>query len=269
MATENQIIFQQIRNSTNKLTYSGLNILIDPFLTPKGYYPGFEMAPTVEMKKIRIPVNDLPIPIEQILKDLDAVIITHTHSDHWDEYTSKLIPKYIPIFVQNPGDKKIIASQGFTDVRVVGINTPFKGITITKIPGQHGCEEMLSNPTLAEVSGDSMQFVLRAPGQKTFYVSGDTIWNELVELALNKYKPDIIVLNAPQAAYDGLKGSSVMGPEDVKKCYEFCKEAKIIPVHMNSLPHCLCTIEKMKKFVEENKMQDRVLVPEDGEILKF
>ena len=47
MATENQIIFQQIRNSTNKLTYSGLNILIDPFLTPKGYYPGFEMAPTV------------------------------------------------------------------------------------------------------------------------------------------------------------------------------------------------------------------------------
>ena len=225
MSTENQIIFQQIRNSTNKLTYSGLNILIDPFLTPKGYYPGFEMAPTVEMKKIRIPVNDLPIPIEQILKDLD--------------------------------------------VRVVGINTPFKGITITKIPGQHGCEEMLSNPTLAEVSGDSMQFVLRAPGQKTFYVSGDTIWNELVELALNKYKPDIIVLNAPQGAYDGLKGSSVMGPEDVKKCYEFCKEAKIIPVHMNSLPHCLCTIEKMKKFVEENKMQDRVLVPEDGEILKF
>ena len=25
----------------------------------------------------------------------------------------------------------------------------------------------------------------------------------------------------------------------------------------------------MKKFVEENKLQDRVIVPEDGEILKF
>jgi len=60
-----------------------------------------------------------------------------------------------------------------------------------------------------------------------------------------------------------------MGPDDVKKCYEFCKTAKIIPVHMNSLIHCICTIEKMKKFVEENKLQDRVIVPNDGEILKL
>ena len=59
MSTQNEIIFHQIRNCTTKLTYSGLNILIDPFFTPKGYYPGFELAPTVEMKKIRIPLNDL------------------------------------------------------------------------------------------------------------------------------------------------------------------------------------------------------------------
>ena len=38
---------------------------------------------------------------------------------------------------------------------------------------------------------------------------------------------------------------------------------------MNSYPHCIYTIEKMKKFVEENNMKDRVIVPEDGEILKF
>ena len=28
---------------------------------------------------------DLPIPMDQILKNLDAVIITHIHIDHWDE----------------------------------------------------------------------------------------------------------------------------------------------------------------------------------------
>ena len=38
---------------------------------------------------------------------------------------------------------------------------------------------------------------------------------------------------------------------------------------MNSLAHCLCTIDMMKKYVEENKLQDRVLVPTDGEILKI
>ena len=139
------IIFHHIRNSTSKLSYSGLKILVDPFFTPKEYYPGFELGPTIEIKKTRIPLVDLPLPIEEIVKDIDACIISHLHADHWDEYTAKYIPKNIPIFVQNREDKKRIQEQGFSDVRVVGINTPFKGITITKTGGQHGCVEMLFN----------------------------------------------------------------------------------------------------------------------------
>ena len=96
-----------------------------------------------------------------------AIIITHTHIDHWDDYTAKFIPKYIPIFVQNASDKKLVVNQGFTDVRVVGVNTPFKGITITKTGGQHGTDEMFSDPKLAEFFGESMGFVLKAPGQKS------------------------------------------------------------------------------------------------------
>ena len=265
----NQFIFHHIRNATSKITYSGLKILVDPFLTPKGYYPGYDLCPILEERKTRLPTRDLPISIEEIVKDIDAVIITHTHVDHWDEYTSKYIPKYIPIFVQHATDKKLIQAQGFPDIRVVGINTPFKGITITKTLGQHGCEEMLKIPSYAEMLGESMGFVLRAPREKTVYFGGDTIWHEYVELAITKYKPDIIVLNAPQGRYSGFQGTTMMDPEDVKKCYEFCKTAKIIPVHMDSYPHCLCTTDKMKKFVEENKLQDRVLITTEREILKL
>ena len=70
-------------------------------MTPKGYYPGYDQCPILEERKTRLPTRDLPISIEEIVKDIDAVIITHTHVDHWDEYTSKYIPKYIPIFVQH------------------------------------------------------------------------------------------------------------------------------------------------------------------------
>ena len=66
-----------------------------------------------------------PIPVEEIIKDLEAILITHTHIDHWDDYTAKLIPKHIPIFVQDAADKKLVVNQGFIDVRVLGINTPF------------------------------------------------------------------------------------------------------------------------------------------------
>ena len=265
----NQLIFHHIRNSTAKLNYSGLKILVDPFFAPKEYYPGFELCPTLEGKKARIPLVDLPMSIEEIIKDIDAIIITHTHYDHWDDYTAKHIPKYIPVFVQHASDKKLIQSQGFSDVRVTGINTPFKGISITKTLGQHGTDELLKIPSMAEILDETMGFVLRAEGEKTIYFAGDAIWNEYVELAITKYKPDIIVLNAPQGQYDGYEGSPVMSPKDVKKCYEFCKTAKIIPVHMDCLPHLLYTTEKMKKFVEENNLQDRVIVPTIGEILKL
>ena len=47
------------------------------------------------------------------------------------------------MFVQYAADKKLVQSQGFIDVRVVGINTPFKGISITKTGGQHGSDSIL------------------------------------------------------------------------------------------------------------------------------
>ena len=165
-SSSTEIIFHHIRNCTEKLTYCGMKFLIDPFFTPKGYYPGFEMCPTEEGKKIPLPMVDLPksVTIEEILKDIVAILVTHTHVDHWDEYTAKFIPKNIPIFVQNAGDKKLIVNQGFTDVRVLGINVPFKGITLTKTGGQHGSDEILSDTTIAENFGDSMGFVFKAPG---------------------------------------------------------------------------------------------------------
>ena len=267
--TDKQIKMHHIRNCTEKLFYSGLVILVDPFFTPKGYYPGFDLCPTLEGKKTRVPLVDLKVPIDEIIKDIDAIIVTHTHFDHWDEYTSKYIPKFVPIFVQNISDKKIIQNQGFSDVRVLGINVPFKGITITKTLGQHGTDQMFSNTTIAENFGESMGFVLKAPGLKTIYFTGDTIYHDYVELALKKHKPDIIVAFAADCRYEGLEGSSMMGPNDIKKLYDDWKNSTIIAVHMDSFCHGASTIESMKKFAKEKNIQDRVIVPTDNEILKL
>ena len=261
--------FQHIRNATAKIIYSGLSILVDPILCPKGTYPGFDVANTIERKKMRNPLIELPTSVDEILKDLEAVILTHTHLDHWEEHAAKLIPKYIPIFVQHAGDKRLVQSQGFVDVRVVGINTPFKGITITKTGGQHGSDEMLSVPSIAELSDESMGFVLRAPGEKTVYFAGDTIWHDYVECSIKKYDPDWIVLNTGEAKIEGFKGSLIMGTDDVKRCVEFTKKAKIITVHMDAINHCVCSREMMRKFVKDNKFEENVLVPNDGEVINL
>ena len=53
-------------------------------------------------------------------------------------------------------------------MRVLGINVPFKGITLTKTGGQHGYDSVLSDTTIAENFGDSMGFVFKSQDKKLF-----------------------------------------------------------------------------------------------------
>jgi L-ascorbate metabolism protein UlaG (beta-lactamase superfamily) len=264
-----ELTYKQIRSATGRITYAGLTFLVDPLLAPKGEYPGFELAKLQANKLKRNPLIDLPEPVEEVIKGIEGVILTHTHLDHWDPCAAKIIPKYIPFFVQHAADKKLITDAGFADVRVVGVNTPFKGITITKTSGQHGSDSILSNPIIAAISDESMGFVLKAPGHKTVYFAGDTIWQEYVEVAIKKHNPDYIVLNTGYAEVEGFDGSLIMGTNDVETCYKFAPKAKIITAHMDAINHCACTREDMRKFVKEKKLEDRVLIPNDGETLKL
>ena len=70
---------QHIRNATSKIDYAGKVFLIDPLLAKKGAYPGFEG--TVRSDR-RNPMVELPMPAPEVLKGVDAVIVTHTHLDH-------------------------------------------------------------------------------------------------------------------------------------------------------------------------------------------
>ena len=92
---------------------------------------------------------------------MDAVIVTHTHEDHWDETAARSIPKNLPVYVQHQADAAKIRSQGFTDVRVLNGSAVFNGVTISKTGGVHGTEAMYANPQLAEILGDAMGVVFQ------------------------------------------------------------------------------------------------------------
>jgi L-ascorbate metabolism protein UlaG (beta-lactamase superfamily) len=72
---------QHIRNATTKIDYAGKTFLVDPFLAKKDTYPGFEGT---FRSHLRNPTVELPMSVEDVLKGVDAVIVTHTHLDHWD-----------------------------------------------------------------------------------------------------------------------------------------------------------------------------------------
>ncbi|MBF0752013.1 MULTISPECIES: MBL fold metallo-hydrolase [unclassified Pasteurella] len=260
-----EISYQHIRNATAKIEMAGSTFLVDPYLAPKGTYAGFEG--TINSQK-RNPLIDMAEPVEKVLEGVDAVIVTHTHADHWDEYAQKMLPKTLPIFVQNAGDAQIIRSQGFKDVRVVGKNTEFNQVKLSKTGGQHGTDQMYSNPQFAEILGEAMGVVMQADGEKTLYIVGDTIWNEEVDFALNRYKPEVIVMNTGYAQMEGNSDSIIMGKADVAKARQVAPKADIITVHMDAVNHASVTSDEMRKFVKENNLS-KVAVPKESEVLKY
>lgn len=260
------ISYKHIRNATGRIEYAGTVFLVDPFLADKGAYPGFEGTPNPDK---RIPLIDMAESASEVIKGIDAVILTHTHLDHWDKSAQKILPKDVPFFVQNAGDARTIREQGFTNVMVVGKNTPFKNVRISRTGGQHGPDELYSVPARAEFAGDAMGFVFQSDGVKTLYVVGDTIWMPYVDVALETYKPEITVMNTGYAMVNGIKGSLIMGKDDILHMYNAMPGTQIIAVHMDTVNHTMTSSDEVREFVKVHSLNDRVYVPREGETLKF
>ncbi|NHZ82673.1 MBL fold metallo-hydrolase [Massilia sp. CCM 8695] len=258
--------FQQIRNATIKLEYAGTTFLVDPMLARKGAFPGFRGTYN---SHLRNPLVELPLPLSEVVK-ADAIVVTHTHDDHWDDAAKQSLRKDMPIFTQNEEDAQSIRKDGFTDVRVLDGDTVFKGTRLRKTAGVHGTDQMMMVSPLAKRMGAVSGVVFERAGYKSVYVAGDTVWNGDVESAIKQFRPDVIILNTGYARVLGFEGSIIMGKEDLYRAYQLAPKATVVGIHMEALNHLMQTRKDLRDhIVEKNMDPTRVLVPEDGESYRF
>lgn len=250
---------QQIRNATLVVEYAGKKFLIDPMLAEKGAYPPFPNAPRQDQNN---PLVELPTSVDNIIKDVDAVIVTHLHYDHWDEAAKEVLPKDIKLFSQNEEDATEIRNAGFKNVEVLTKDTVFEGIQLIKTKGEHGRGEIL------KLAGLVCGVVFKHQSEKTLYVAGDTVWYDTVQEEIDTHQPEIIVVNGgDNQFYEG--GSLIMGKEDIYETYKAAPKAKIIVSHMEAVNHWGLSKEELKSFINEKEITSDVLVPEDGESYSF
>lgn len=257
--------YQHIRNATAKVHYASKTFLIDPMLGAKDSFPGFQGTLHSE---IRNPTVELPMSVNEILADVDAIIVTHTHTDHWE--STQHIPKHLPIFTQHEHDAQLIRDQGFTNVRILSAHEVFEGVLLSRTGCTHGTPDMFKIPQLAEALGSVMGIVFQASNHPTLYLAADTVWEEHVDAAIKTYQPDYLVLNAGNALFQGFDESIIMGKKDVcKACQVTRPNTKVIAVHLEAINHCVLTRLELSQYIQANDVANRVVVPADGEVINL
>lgn len=221
------MILQQIRNSTLLLHFAGKKLLIDPVLSEN-------------------PSDRLPVSLKELLS-ADAVILTSLHPDHFDDAARDRLPKTIPVFVQDKMDQVSLKGFGFSSVQILGQETSFGNIRLTRTP----------------LNGNPCGVLITHPAEKDIFVTGDSVWNDGFLKAVHTIQPRAIAVNCGP---EGLTGATPadLGKEDIAKLHDAAPKSSIIICHIDAFSQWGLSRKLLKEYASENNLSHRFLIPEDS-----
>ncbi|MEM6529477.1 MAG: MBL fold metallo-hydrolase, partial [Chloroflexota bacterium] len=190
--------------------------------------------------------------------------VTHTHGDHFGPVAQEKLDKTLPLFCQ-PVNTDAIREAGFTAVVPIDTETTWEGMTITRTGGHHG------RGGVTEIMGRVSGFVLRAEGEATLHIVGDSVLVDEVRDAIRTYNPDIIVTNSGGAMWDdpdnpGERTTILMDAAETVQVAQLAPASRIITVHLEALDHCTVTRTDLRTAADAAGIPaERVLIPADGE----
>jgi L-ascorbate metabolism protein UlaG (beta-lactamase superfamily) len=174
-----------------------------------------------------------------------------------DDAAAAALSKSTPIFCQ-PNDNATFDDAGFTSVSMIDTYFTFKEVTVIRTSGQHGTGHI--GQSMGIVSG----FILKADGEPTVYIAGDTIWCDDVKQAMDVYQPDATIVNAGGARFT-VGNRITMDADDVISLCRYAAYTKVVAVHMDTINHCLVTREDLQIRLAAEKLIDQVVIPQDGD----
>lgn len=246
------------RHATEVLTYAGLRILIDPVFSGKESFPAIMLTPN----RRRNPLVDLTTPLNTLL-DVDLILSTHTHQDHFDGKAKELLNKNLPLICQCK-DNAVFQSAGFLNIYPIKNVLDYDEIKITRVNAKHGVG------TTGKAMGTASGYILESKTEPTIYITGDTIYTHKVKENIEKYQPQILIMNAgsPKFLYSD---RIVMNIVDIEKTLQVKPDLTFVIVHLESFNHCIESRDDIHEYFTTNKLSElgvsRFYVPKDNDFL--
>ncbi|ABM80735.1 metal-dependent hydrolase [Hyperthermus butylicus] len=217
-----------------EISIDGYTVLIDPWLT-----------------------NPLsPVKVEDYRDKVDLIIVTHDHGDHLGESVELLRINRRARFVAVYELANYVAEQlgGATD-RVIGANIggpvriPDINLKVMFFPATHSSSR--GTPTGVLIVGK----------ETSIYHAGDT--GLAAEMAL------VGELYSPKIALVPIGGHFTMDAYQAAKAIEMLRAKVVIPMHYNTFPVIRADPEELKRYVDEFKLDAKVVVLKPGELYQF
>ncbi|WP_299538004.1 MBL fold metallo-hydrolase [uncultured Streptomyces sp.] len=228
-AVDTPVRIRFIGNATLLLRYGPLTLLTDPNFLHRGRHAhlGYGLL-TKRLREPALTVGELP--------DLDAVVLSHLHGDHWDRVARRNLDRGLPVLTTPQAARTLRTFQGFR--RATGLRTwedrvlvrSGHQVRLTATPGRHALGPLRA--LLPRVMGSILEFgPAGGPARLRVYVSGDTLLFDGVDEIARRYPDtDLAVLHLGGTTLPG----GLVVTMDGRQGTEFARRLgprRVLPVH--------------------------------------
>ena len=213
-------------NATMLLRIGAFTLLTDPNFLHRGQRA--RLGYGLRAKRLTEPALQ-PTQLPQ----LDGILLSHMHGDHWDRIATRSLPKETPV-VTTPEAAKCLADRGFTataDLRPWATHEFSRGadtLRITSVPGVHGPGPLAR--LLPQVMGSVLELVRDGDVRWRGYISGDTLFRPALGEVLERCGP----LDALVPHLGGTRVAGVLLTMDGRQgadLVELLRPPVTVPVH--------------------------------------
>ena len=220
-----------IGGATVVIQLNSLKIVCDPVLCKNGAIQDYRYFKSMRM--------DDPVYDEETFKNIDVLLITHFHLDHFDNIAKSVIKSDVAI--TNEYNREIYTNKQIVLQNNETFSETIKDtkISITSVAAVHGRNKIIGN-----LVGKNTGYVIELENQNkknVVYITGDDVFKKQKKQLAGKHIDVIIVYAGSASVGSGLLGR-VLGritnnQSDVMKLNKAYKPTHLLPVHFGTFSH--------------------------------